>query len=73
MVDIPNDSTIKLNDLKSHKKIQFKTTDDIELMNKYFATRNVQHLNQVQGSPFAIKPLKLLIRITSLLHSRIIF
>ena len=31
-------------------------------MNKYFATRNVQHLNQVQDLPFTIELLKSLIR-----------
>ena len=72
-IDIPKDSTIKWNNIKSHKKIKFKIIDDIELIDKYFVERNVQHLNQVQGSPFIIKSLKSLIRITSLLHSRKIF
>ena len=64
-ITITEDRTIKWNDINSHKKLKITTVDDIELMNKYFAEKNIQHLNQVQYSPLTIEPLKSLLRSNS--------
>ena len=64
-ITITEDRTIKWNDINSHKKLKITTVDDIELMNKYFAEKNIQHLNQVQYSPLTIEPLKSLLQSNS--------
>ena len=60
-INIPDDSSIKWNDIKNHKGLIFKTISDPEQIGKYYAERNIHHLNQVQGSAFTIEPLKILI------------
>ena len=56
-IDIPEDSSIKWNDIKYHKGLIFKTISDPEQIDKYYAERNTHHLNQAQGSAFTIEPL----------------
>ena len=60
-IDIPEDSSIKWNDIKYHKGLIFKTISDPEQIDKYYAERNTHHLNQAQGSAFTIEPLNRLI------------
>ena len=44
-IDIPEDSSIKWNDIKYHKGLIFKTISDPEQIEKYYAKRNTHHLN----------------------------
>ena len=46
---------------KTNPNLKSKIIDGIELMSKYFAERNSQHLNQDQGFPFTIESLIFLI------------
>ena len=43
--------------LKKTPNLQFKITDDPEIMEQVIAERNSHHLNQAQGTPLTIEPL----------------
>ena len=51
-IDIPEDESIKWNDIKSHKDHKLKIIDDTELIDKYIAEINIHHLFQAHGYPF---------------------
>lgn len=57
-IDIPTDSSMSFNDIKGNKNVKFKTIDNPPLIEELVADHNTHHLNQAQGSPFTIKPLK---------------
>lgn len=65
-MDILKNRSINWNDIKKNPNLTFKTIDDTQLMDKYFAERYSQYLNQTQGCPFTIEPLKSLIRTNNL-------
>ena len=60
-IGIPEDSSIKWNDIKNYKGLIFKTISDPEQTDKHYAERNTHHLNQAQGSAFTIESLNRLI------------
>ena len=60
-IDILEDRSIKWNDIKNYKGLIFKTISDLEQIDKHYPERNTHHLNQAQGSAFAIEPLNQLI------------
>ena len=60
-IDIPTDTTVKWNDIKSSKNLQFKTIDNPILIDQLIADRNANHLNQADGTPFTVEPLLSLI------------
>ena len=57
-IDIPTDSSMSFNDIKGNKNVKFKTIDNPPPIEELVADHNTHHLNQAQGSPFTIKPLK---------------
>ena len=60
-IDIPNDTSIPWNNIKGKNNVIFKTIDNPTLIEELIADRNSYHLNQVQGSPFTVEPLKSLL------------
>ena len=59
--DIPTDTSVQWNKIKTTKKLEFKTIDDPILIDQLIADRNAHHLNQADGTPFTIEPLLSLI------------
>ena len=55
-IDIPKDTSVKWNDIKSTKNLQFKTIDDPTLIDQVITDRNAHYLNQADGNPFTVKP-----------------
>ena len=61
IIDIPTDLSISLNDIKGNKNVTFKKIDDLILIEELIADCNTHHLDQAQGSPFTVKPLRTLL------------
>ena len=60
-IDVPEDSTICWNDIAKNKSLNFKTTDNPEIMEELLASHNTKYLNQAQGFPITVEPLPSLI------------
>ena len=60
-IDVPEDSTIYWNDIAKNKSLNFKTTDNPEIMEELLASHNTKYLNQAQGFPITVEPLPSLI------------
>ena len=54
---ILTDTSGQWNDIKSTKNLQFKTIDDPILIDQLIADRNTKYINQVDETPFTVKPL----------------
>ena len=54
-IDIHIDRKIVWNEIKHYKNLQFKIIDDQQLMEKYFAKRNVHHINQAHKYYFTLE------------------
>ena len=54
--DIPTNPSTSWNGIKGNKCFKLKTIDNPTLINEVAADRNVNRLNQTQGSPFTIEP-----------------
>ena len=62
-VDIPKDTSMDWNEIpKKLPTEEWKRIEDPILVEKYIIKRNKRHLNQVQGTPCTIEPLKNLTR-----------
>ena len=58
-IDVPKDYPKNWNDVPKHlPATSLRRVDNIEEMEKIINERNVQHLQQAEGTPFTIEPLK---------------
>ena len=55
-IDIPKDTSVKWNDIKSTKNLLFKKIDVPTLIDQVITDRNAHYLNQADGNPFTVKP-----------------
>ena len=61
IIDIPTDTSVQWNDIKSTKSLHFKTIDDPILIDQLITDCNAKYLNQANGIPFTVEPLLSLI------------
>ena len=65
-IDIPKDTSIDWNEIpKKLPQEEWKRIEDPVLVVKYIIERNKRYLNQAQGTPCTIKPLKSLLGLDS--------
>ena len=57
IIDIPTDTSVQWNDIKSTKNLHFTTIDDPILIYQLMEDRNAKYLNQVDGTSFTVEPL----------------
>ena len=55
IIDIPTDTSVQWNDIKSTKNLQFTTIDDPILIYQLIEDRNAKYLNQADGTPFTVE------------------
>ena len=61
-IDIPKDTSMDWNEIpKKLPTEEWKRIEDVILVEKYIIERNKRHLNQAQGIPCTIEPLKILL------------
>ena len=53
----PTDTSVNGNDIKSTKKLHFKTIDNPILIDQLIVDRNAKHPNQADRTPFTVEPL----------------
>ena len=65
-IDIPKDTSMDWNEMpKKLPQEEWKRIEDPELVEKYIIERNKRRLNQAEGTPCTIEPLKSLIGLDS--------
>jgi len=65
-IDIPKDTSMDWNEIpKNIPTEEWKRIEDPILVKKYILERNKRHLNQAQGTPCTIEPLKSLLELDS--------
>ena len=61
IIDLPTNTSVQWNDIKSIKNLHFKTIDDPILIDQSITDRNAKDLNQADGTLFTVETLLSLI------------